>query len=272
MKKQLIILLSILTISSVFGQDLIEKTYLNVIKEVSTAPNFVVIKIKNTQNDQIKEICTDVTSLYWSLQQEYQSDFKNIYDSLASKSKDRLIEVGNSEALTRLSFKKYNSKHLDKLTNLIVSKSLIDSLVQFDRYRLDLYDNYYPYRELRETKIEMIMDSISAIRDLTTEETEILNRLDDPYYDYHYNDYYWDKLSKSGQGLIEIWNTKIKADKDRIEALETERDRQEKKFFFDYYNDYGIVFCHALFNFGVTCYQDCENGQIKLGQIITIDE
>src|SRR6056300_965175 len=119
MKRQLIILLSILTISSVFGQDLIEKTYLNVIKEVSTAPNFVVIKIKNTQNDQIKEICTDVTSLYWSLQQEYESDFELIYDTLASKSKDRLIAVGNTEALTRLSFKKYNPKHLDKLTELI---------------------------------------------------------------------------------------------------------------------------------------------------------
>ena len=205
-----------MTINSAFGQDLIEKTYLTVIKEVSTAPNFVVIKINNIQDNKIKEICTDVTSLYWSLQQEYESDFELIYDTLASKSKDRLITVGNTEALTRLSFKKYNPKHLDKLTELIKNKHLIDSLVQFDEYRLDLYDEYYPYRDLRQTKIEMIEDSISAIRELTTEETEILNRLDDPYYDYHYNDYYWDKLSKSGQDLIVIWNSKIKADKDRI--------------------------------------------------------
>lgn len=265
-------MISILAINSVFGQELIEKTYLNVIKEVSTAPNFVVIKIKNKQNDKIKEICTDVTSLYWSLQQEYQSDFKLIYDSLATKSKNRVIEIGDSKALERLSFSKYNAKQLDEIISLITEKSLIDSLEQFDKYRNDLYDKYYPYRTSRENKIELIRDSISAKRDLTTEENEIFSKLDDPYYDYHYNDWYWDKLTDQGKALIKIWNVKIKSDKDKIESLEKERDRQEKKFFFDYYKDYGIVFCHALFNFGATCYQDCENGQIKFGQIIKMDE
>lgn len=258
----------IISINHILGQDLIEKTYLNVIKEVSTAPNFVVITVMNKQNGKIKEICTDMLSLYWSLQQEYQSDFTLIYDTLIIKSKDRLIEIGNNEALERLNFVNYNSKQLDNIISLIKEKSLIDSLEQFDKYRLDLHDKYYPYRELRDNKIEFIRDSIGATRMLTAEEIEILKRLNDPYYDYHYNDWYWDRLTANGKDLIKVWNAIIKTDKEKIETFEKERDRQEKKFFFDYYNDYGIVFCHALFRYGVTCYQDCENGQIKFGEII----
>ena len=271
MRKLTTILTFILAINSIFGQDLIEKTYLNVIKEVSTAPGFVVIKVKNMQNGKIKEICTDVTSLYLSLQQEYQSEFKMIYDTLAARSKDRLIEISSTDALERLDFDRYNAKDLDKIILLIEENNLIDSLLLFNKYRHDLYDKYYPYRESRDNKIELIRDSICATRKLTKEETEILGKLGDPYYDYHYNNWYWDKLTERGKELIKLWNAKIKIDKDKIETLEKERDRQEKKFFFDYYNHYGIVFCHALFKYGVTCYRDCENGQIKIGEIIKTD-
>jgi len=272
MRKLTSILILILTINCTFGQDLVEKTYLYVIKDISTAPNFVVIKIRNKQNGMIKEICTDAISLYWSLQQEYKSDFKIIYDTLSTKSNIRLIDIGDSKALERLNFSNYNAKNLDRLFSLIKENNLIDSLKQLDKFRLDLHHKYYPYRESRENIIGLIRDSIGTTRKLTTEEIEMLNRLDDPYYDYHYNDWYWNKLTAKGKELIKIWNNKIKVEKEKIELLEKERDRQENNFFYDYFNKYGIVFCHSLFYYGVTCYQDCENGQIRFGEIIEINE
>jgi len=261
----------IFTSQLILGQSLIENTFKHSVTEgFSTAPDFVVITVENSNNGKIKEICTDVTSLYWSLQKEYnQTDYSIISDSLLNHSKDRFFVLKNENALERLYFKKYNNKSIDKIDELIKSNKLVDSLEQIAKYRLKLSDKFYIYQDEREDKIDFIRDSISKIRELSIEEKEMLNELDDQYYDYHYNEYYWDKLSDKGKELIKIWNVKIKKEKDKYSKIEKELERQKKKFFRKYYEKYGINFCHALFLNGVTCYQDCENGEINFGEVIT---
>lgn len=270
MRRILTLLIMSFFITVSYGQDIVEKTYKHVISEgFSTGPDFVVVTIENKENQKSKEVCVDVASLYWSLQQEYnQDDFNSIGDSLLAHSENRTFKFENSEALERLFFKQYNNKEVELIKTIIEKESLIDSLKKLNHYRQIHFDEYYPYVEIRNKKIEQIRDSIKSERKLTIEESEILDRLDEPYYDYHYNEWYWNKLSNQGQVLVLLWNKAIKNDKIRYDSIEKEKDRMEKKFFFNYYDEYGTQYCHALFYFGVTCYQDCENGQIKFGEII----
>lgn len=269
--KRIISIILIFTSQIILGQNIIDKTFKHSITEgFSTAPDFVVITVKNSNNGKIKEICTDVISLYWSLQKEYdQTDYSIISDSLLNHTTDRFFVLKNKKALERLYFKKYNNKSVDKIDELIKSKKLVDSLEQITKLRLKLSDRFYIYQDIRVDKINFIQDSISNIRELNVEEKEMLNKLDDQYYDYHYNEYYWNKLSDNGKELIKVWNVKIKKDKDKYSKIERELEIQEKKFFRKYYDKYGINFCHALFLNGVTCYQDCENGEINFGEVIT---
>jgi len=268
---RLFLIILIFTSQITLGQNLVEKTFKHSVTEgFSTAPDFVVITVKNSNNGIIKEICTDVTSLYWSLQEEYnQTDYSIVTDSLLKHSTDRFFALKNKKALERLYFDKYNNKSIDKIDKLIKSKKLVDSLEKLAEYRSKLSDKFYIYQDTRADKIDFIRDSISNIRELSIEEKEMLNKLDDQYYDYHYNEYYWNKLSDKGKELIKIWNVTIKNEKDKYSKIERELERQNKKFFQKYYKKYGINFCHALFLNGVTCYQDCENGEVNFGKVIT---
>ena len=267
----MILVILIFTSQTILGQNLIEKAFKHSITNgFSSAPDFIVIKVKNSNNGEIKEICTDVNSFYWSLGKEYnQTDLTVISDSLLKHSSDRFFILNNKNALERLFFEKYNNKNIKKIDKLIKSKKLIDSLKQLEKHRLKLSDDFYTYSDARIKSIKFIRDSISNNRQLSIEEKEILNKLDDQYYDYHYNEYYWSKLSNRGKKLIKIWNINIKKEKNKYSKVEKELERQKKKFFRKYYDKYGINFCHSLFLNGVICYQDSENAEINFGEVIT---
>ena len=267
MKTLITIFLVFFSIFFAFGQNLAEKTFIHVINSgLSTAPDFLVVQIKNLNTGEVKEICTDNSSLYWALMQDRKSsDFEAITKELLNNSFERYFEISDKEALERIQFDFVSPNSLEKLDSIFKADHLADSLAKIELYRTYLGDNYYKYYEARETAIAEIEDSISAIRELTAEESEILDDLPDQYYDYHYNEWKWKELSVKGQAFMKIWNSKIAVEKSKYKKIENEHNRLEKKFFRDYFNKYGLDYCHVLFLNGITCFQSCENGQINYG-------
>jgi len=89
-----------------YGQNLAEKAFVFVINSgLSTAPDFLVVKIKNLNTGEIKEKCIDNSTLYWSLMQERNAtDYSEITELLLSNSSDRYFEIENKEVLERIQF------------------------------------------------------------------------------------------------------------------------------------------------------------------------
>jgi len=234
-------------------------------KGYSTAPGFIVVSIKDSQTGNIKEICTDLVTLYWSFEKEKKMAWNSI-NKILNSNQNRSFVFTNKEVLTRLGFYDYKIGDLDKIKSDILKNHIVDSLQKFDSLRKQIYDYYFKYRDSRLSLIEQIKDSILNFRKLDNEEQDILDHLDDRYYD----DYYTDdvKLSKTGKKLIKFWNYKSGKIRNDYDLLDKERQRQEFKFFSSYIDKFGLNYCHVLFTFGITCYKDCENGRITFGEII----
>lgn len=267
--KRLNILLTLLFFCQVsFGQNKAELTFQKVIKEgFSTAPDFVVLKVKNSNTGQIKEIITDVTSLFEACGIEQQTqDYDKISEYLINNSDAREIEFRTKEALERLNFDNYKMKSADKIEKLISKENIIDSLPKINKQRELICEKFYEYSDQREKILEEIKDSIQTKRALTNEEIKILSDLTDQYYDYHYNEYA--EISKQGKALMKIWNSKIKPYKMEYKKLTDELDRLENKFFREHYAKYGLNFCHILFKYGVIFNSNCENGRVEFKQVL----
>ncbi|HEX3385527.1 MAG TPA: hypothetical protein VHS53_10080, partial [Mucilaginibacter sp.] len=114
--------------NGLFAQDtsIIEKTFLQVAKEsFSTAPNFIVITVKNLNTGQSKEICTDMSSLEWSLMQEGTEGFiKDEKNYLPTKYRNRIFDFRNIEALKRLEFDTYTLSSSERIEFLIKKEHL----------------------------------------------------------------------------------------------------------------------------------------------------
>jgi hypothetical protein len=268
MKKLLIILTLIFSCQVTFGQNKAEQTFRKVIKDgFSTAPDFVVLTVKNPITGQIKEIITDVTSLFEAYRIEYKLQYYDkISEYLLKNSGTRVFEFRTKEALDRLNFDNYEMKLADKIEKLISKENIIDSLPKIKKQREFIYEKFHEYSDQREEILEEIKDSIQSKRELTNEEKKILSDLTDQYYDYHYNEYA--EISDQGKALMKTWNSKIKHYKKEYKKHTDELDRLENKFFRKHYAKYGLNFCHILFKYGVIFYSNCENGMMEFNQVI----
>jgi hypothetical protein len=268
MKRLTIILTLIFFCQVSFGQNKAEKTFQKVIKEgFSTAPDFVVLTVKNSNTGQIKEIITDVTSLFEACRIEQQiQDYDKISEFLIKNAEARVFEFRTKEALERLNFDNYEMKSADKIEKLISKENIIDSLPKITKQRELISEKFYEYSDQREEILEEIKDSIQNKRALTNEELKILSDLTDQYYDYHYNEYA--EISNQGKALMKIWNSKIKPYKMEYKKHTDELDRLENKFFRKHYAKYGLNFCHILFKYGVIFNSNCENGMMEFNQVL----
>ncbi len=257
-----------LTFQIAFGQDKSKLAFEIAIKDgFSTAPNFVVLTIKNLNNDQTKEIITDVVSVYEAFKIELNlTDYGIVSDFLLKNSEARMFELKNKDALGMLNFDNYELKSSDKIEKIIINECIADSLSKVSLQREIISDKFYEYSDQREEIIEKINDSISDLRKLTPEEIRILGDLTDEYYDYHYNEYV--KISERGKQLMKIWNTKVNPFKINYKIYTDELERLEMKFFRRYYAKYGMNFCHLAFKYGVIFNSNCENGVLEFNQII----
>lgn len=261
-----IFLVPVFTIA--FGQDKSENAFVKTITEgYTTGPDFVVLTIQNLNNNEAKELITDVVSVYYAFGKELETtESSKIREYLLSNSKTRIFELSNEEALERLNFNNYQLKSAKEIEKIIVRNSVVDSLSKIQPYRDSLLEMYYTYSDQRENIIKEIKDSIEMKRTLSFEEQEILKNLKDLYYDYHYNEYA--NISKEGKELMKIWNSKIKSAKDEYQKFENEIKRLENKFFREYYVKFGTSFLHIAFKYGVISGSNCENGIVEFNEII----
>lgn len=272
--KLLIIILLLINISKdSFAQSIEEKAYKEAISTgMSTAPSLVVFTVKNFNTGQSKEICTEVPSLYWAVQQEMAKGSKeDIMKVLLSHTSDRKYEFKTKEALDGVHFSSYHLNHATEIAKIIERNHLTDSLSKTIEFRKQLSDKFYEYKDKRDSLLGFLSDSITTKRPLSAEETKILKDLDDQYYDIYYNkpnNYGFDHLSEQGKGLIKIWNAKVKVDKQSYEKLTNEMTRATNKFFFNYYKKYGISFCHIAFKYGILSNYGDENPVIHLSGIV----
>jgi hypothetical protein len=91
----------------------------------STAPNYIVIRVKNLKTGIIKEICTEAPFLLGALERELgQSNF-----SLnCQKYKSRYFEFRNDSALWNIDFDLYNTTDLEKYAKTVDIKKAVQQV------------------------------------------------------------------------------------------------------------------------------------------------
>ncbi len=267
------IFLFLISIQYPSAQNIAEKAYASVINDgPSTAPEFVVVTIINSNTGESKEIMFSVNQLFECLELELnEHDQKKIKKYLLSKSSDRTFAVKRSETLNTINFEKYQVKKglllEKKIDQVIIKNHLIDSLSKIDTIRKNVEKLFDVYYMLRREILKTISDSIAKVRPINKKEKTMLLILKDPYYDGHEEQ--CEKLpgdskedSASRKKILQIWDNKInlyKSDRDRYIYMDNESTRCEKKFFRAYYKKYRLTFCKVLFKYGAVCYFGDEN-------------
>jgi hypothetical protein len=113
--KLILIVLLPLILSFTLNSDLSEKTkyemFVKAIDDNSTAPYYVVIKVKDMKTGLEKEICTEAPFLSGAIYREWNCGIFQS-DSIAKTHKDRYFEFSKDSALWNISFDLYSSKDL----------------------------------------------------------------------------------------------------------------------------------------------------------------
>jgi hypothetical protein len=255
-----------------FSQNLEERTYLEVVKSgMGTAPSLVVIKIKDLNTDVVKEVCTDVPSLFWSAIRESKGlNDKEIDNILVSHSVDRTFEFAKPDVLDRMNFNTYKLTNEDEIIKIITEKHLIDSLSSLDQLRKTASDKYYEYADNRDDILDTLTDVIEAKRPLLSDEKKVVKILQD-----HFSEYYYDKsykglngISKQAQALLKAWEEKVLPYKTAYIKAEKELNRITNKFVDTNIKKYGLSFCHVAFRYGAIFYYGDINPKIGFGKIV----
>ncbi|NVJ48197.1 MAG: hypothetical protein HWE07_13760 [Cytophagia bacterium] len=252
-----------------YSQDLSEASFRHAVENgLSTAPSIVVFEASN--GTTIKEICTDIGSLYYALEIESNTkSYNDIHELLINNSHNRQFHFTHKDALNAIGFENYTLEETEKIESDLIKYHLADSLEQLDKYRMELMDEFYKYSDQRDSLIVIINDSIAKERSLAQLEIDMLKNLHSEYYDYHYNELV--ELSNDQKQLIEVWNRAIQPFKVQYEALNKELERREQKFFRSHLEKYGFNFCHVAFKFGILFYQGDENPILEFDTVIRPD-
>jgi hypothetical protein len=104
--------------------------YAKAIKNESTFQNFLVVKVKNLNNGEVREYCTKGNFLKGALHRELNLGYSKdgiikVYET-AIKNKERYFEFKNDSAIWNISaFDKYSIRELSEFENQIGIDSLI---------------------------------------------------------------------------------------------------------------------------------------------------
>ena len=132
MKRIYVLVFSLISIL-IFSQNnekLLFNNFLYAMKQSSTLDFFIVIKVKNLNTNEIKEICTQENFLKGAIHKELNIDYtkegqRKVYEYLKNKNK-RYFEFRNKEALENISFDKYdNSALIDFEENYDLEKIIL---------------------------------------------------------------------------------------------------------------------------------------------------
>jgi len=144
--KKLVLLLSVIVLFS-FNKDENDLLYKNYAKAVSNASTFqfhLVIKVKNLNTNEIREICTQGEQLNFAIYREYKIDFSNKgaakVQKIALKNKDRYFEFKNDTVLSNLGLKEYSESDLKELERKINFDSLAQAIKEKQKWSAHLDD------------------------------------------------------------------------------------------------------------------------------------
>lgn len=132
MKRIYVLVFSLISILffSQNNEKLLFNNFLYAMKQSSTLDFFIVIKVKNLNTNEIKEICTQENFLKGAIHKELNIDYtkegqRKVYEYLKNKNK-RYFEFRNKEALENISFDKYdNSALIDFEENYDLEKIIL---------------------------------------------------------------------------------------------------------------------------------------------------
>ena len=141
MKLKLIMPLIFLISCSFVKKDELYLNYLaSINNEGSTFQYYLVIKIKNLNTGEIREICTDANGLLGALHREQNVDYdeksRNSILSLAKNNKQRYFEFKNQEALNNLGVQYYSTSDLEKLEKKIDFDSLANQIIKSKKWSM----------------------------------------------------------------------------------------------------------------------------------------
>jgi len=155
MKKILPIALCFLALSlSSFNdkKDLSNEQYLDFIAALeneSTFNYFTVIKVKNLNSGETKEICTKGKFISGALHIELKAGYDLKGESrvlaFAKTKKDRYFEFRNTKALKNMSFFDYDSSGLSKVNSKYDLSRIITTIKENKKFALELPDNEMKY-------------------------------------------------------------------------------------------------------------------------------
>lgn len=140
MKRIYVLVFSLISILffSQNNEKLLFNNFLYAIKQSSTLDYFIVVKVKNLNTNEIKEICTQENFLKGAIHRELNIDYtkegqRKVYEYLKNKNK-RYFEFRSKEALENISFDKYDNHalldfkenyDLEKIISIIRNKKQI---------------------------------------------------------------------------------------------------------------------------------------------------
>jgi len=110
---------------STFGQvdeKIKHEMFCSSLSNFSTAPNYLVVKVKNLNTGEIKEICTEAPFLNGAFNRE-TGEFKNSLD--CKEYEDRYFEFKKDSALWNISFDLYSKAELDSFATTINVDNII---------------------------------------------------------------------------------------------------------------------------------------------------
>jgi hypothetical protein len=142
--KKIFLFLSILTLFS-FTKDETDLLYRNYVKAVTNYSTFqlhLVIRAKNLNTNEIREICTEGDMLQGAIHTEYKIDYSNKgiakVQKMALKNKDRYFEFKNDSALSNLGIKDYSENELKELEHKVNFDSLAKAIKEKQNWSIYL--------------------------------------------------------------------------------------------------------------------------------------
>ena len=130
MKHIIFCFLSISIFSCSFKNDVSNETkfemYNKAINHHSTAPYYVVINVKNLQNGELKEICTEANYVRGALNEESCNDTPLKSNNLVNK--DRYFEFECENSLSNIEFDMYSKDELLNYKSTMNLDSLLKSI------------------------------------------------------------------------------------------------------------------------------------------------
>lgn len=100
-------------ISEIVLDTIMYNNYLKAIENENTIEYFLVIKVKNLNNGEIKEVCTNGNFLDGALYKEYKIGYDSastvIINNIKRKNKKRYFEFKDTSALNNIGFNNYST-------------------------------------------------------------------------------------------------------------------------------------------------------------------